>query len=38
MSPVGGFETQHQAFLDEMRAHGVRLMTSSEALLLLNIA
>ena len=35
MSPVGGFEAQHQAFLDEMRAQGVRLMTSSEALSLL---
>ena len=35
MSPVGGFESQHQAFLDEMRAQGVRLMTSSEALSLL---
>ena len=31
MSPVGGFEAQHQAFLDEMRAKGVRLMTSDEA-------
>ena len=35
MSPVGGFEAQHQAFLDEMRAKGLRLMTSGEALLLL---
>ena len=35
MSPVGGFEAQHQAFLDEMRAQGVRLMTSTEALSLL---
>ncbi|MDP9125100.1 MAG: cysteine hydrolase [Pseudomonadota bacterium] len=32
MSPVGGFEAQHAAFLDEMRARGVRLMTSVEAL------
>jgi nicotinamidase/pyrazinamidase len=32
MSPVGGFEAQHAAFLDEMRAGGVRLMTSVEAL------
>ena len=31
MSPVGGFEAQHKAFLDEMRARGVRLMTSEEA-------
>lgn len=31
MSPVGGFEAQHAAFLDEMRAKGVRLMTSDEA-------
>ena len=38
MSPVGGFEAQHQAFLDEMRAQGVRLMTSGEALLLLRAA
>jgi nicotinamidase/pyrazinamidase len=35
MSPVGGFEAQHQAFLDEMRAKGLQLMTSGEALLLL---
>ena len=35
MSPVGGFEAQHQAFLGEMRAQGVRLMTSTEALSLL---
>jgi nicotinamidase/pyrazinamidase len=35
MSPVGGFEAQHQAFLDEMRAQGVQLMTSAEALSLL---
>ena len=38
MSPVGGFEAQYQAFLDEMRAQGVRLMTSGEALLLLAAA
>ena len=38
MSPVGGFEAQYQAFLDEMRAQGVRLMTSGEALLLLRAA
>jgi nicotinamidase-related amidase len=31
MSPVGGFEAQHAAFLDDMRARGVRLMTSAEA-------
>ncbi len=31
MSPVGGFEAQHQAFLDDMRAKGVRLMTSTQA-------
>ena len=31
MSPVAGFEAQHAAFLDEMRAKGVRLMTSDEA-------
>ena len=35
MSPVGGFEAQHAAFLDEMRAQGVRLMTSVEATALL---
>ena len=35
MSPVGGFEAQHSAFLGEMRATGVRLMTSAEALSLL---
>ena len=34
MSPVGGFEAQHAAFLADMRAQGVRLMTSGEALLL----
>lgn len=30
MSPVGGFEAQHQAFLDAMRAQGVQLATSTE--------
>ena len=38
MSPVGGFEAQHAAFLDEMRAKGVRAMSSSEALALLRTA
>ena len=32
MSQVGGFETQHQAFLDGMRARGATLTTSTEAL------
>ena len=36
MSPVGGFEAQHAAFLDEMRAQGVRLMSSVDALSLLS--
>lgn len=31
MSPVGGFEAQHHAFLDAMRAKGVRLMSSLQA-------
>jgi len=31
MSPVGGFEAQHQQFLDAMRSKGVRLMTSAQA-------
>ena len=35
MSPVGGFEAQHALFFDEMRAQGVRLMSSVEALRLL---
>ena len=35
MSPVGGFQAQHDAFLADMHARGVRLMTSGEALLLL---
>ena len=38
MSPVGGFEAQHQAFLAEMRALGVRLLTSTQALSLLQPA
>jgi nicotinamidase/pyrazinamidase len=38
MSPVTGFEAQHEAFLDEMRARGVRTMTSIEALSLLRAA
>ena len=38
MSPVGGFEAQHAAFLADMRARGVRLMTSGEALLLVRNA
>ena len=32
MSPVGGFEAQHQAFLDDMAGRGVRLSTSAEML------
>ena len=35
MSSVGGFEAQHTAFLDDMRAKGVRLMSSVDALALL---
>ena len=35
MSPVGGFEAQHAAFLDNMRAQGLRLMSSVDALALL---
>ena len=35
MSPVGGFEAQHAAFLDEMAANGVRLMSAVDALSLL---
>lgn len=35
MSPVTGFEAQQAAFLDEMRARGVRTMSSIEALTLL---
>ena len=30
MSPVGGFEAEHQAFLDTMRAQGVRLENSCQ--------
>ena len=32
MSPVSGFEAQHQVFLSEMRQRGVRLCTSDELL------
>lgn len=32
MSPVGGFEAQHQAFLDDMAARGVQLRTSAQVL------
>jgi len=35
MSPVTGFEAQHQAFLDDMAARGVQLRTSAEVLALL---
>ena len=38
MSPVTGFEAQHAAFLDEMRARGARTMTSIEALTVLRAA
>jgi len=38
MSPVAGFEPQHRAFLDGMRARGVRLVASAEALALLQPA
>jgi nicotinamidase/pyrazinamidase len=38
MSPVAGFQAQHAAFLEEMRARGVRTMTSIEALSLLRLA
>jgi len=38
MSPVAGFEAQQAAFLDEMRARGVRTLGSSEALSLLRAA
>ena len=38
MSPVGGFEAQHAAFLADMRAKGVRLMSSVEALKLVAAA
>ena len=33
MSPVGGFEAEHNAFLDQMRAQGVRLENSSQIIL-----
>ena len=33
MSPVSGFETQHQGFLDAMRTQGVQLAKSSEIVL-----
>jgi nicotinamidase/pyrazinamidase len=32
MSPVGGFETQHQAFMDDMSGRGVKLSTSTDML------
>ena len=32
MSPVAGFEAQHQSFLAEMRGQGVQLATSAEVL------
>ncbi len=35
MSPVGGFEAHHAAFLADMQRRGVRLATSAEALPLL---
>ena len=35
MSPVGGFEAQGKAFVADMRARGVRLLTAAEALPLL---
>jgi nicotinamidase-related amidase len=38
MSPVAGFETQQAAFLDEMRARGVRTMSSIQALSMLRDA
>ena len=38
MSPVAGFTAQHEAFLGDMRARGVRLMTKVEALSLLHAA
>jgi nicotinamidase-related amidase len=36
MSPVGGFEAQHARFLADMRAKGVRLVSSVDALKLLD--
>jgi nicotinamidase-related amidase len=38
MSPVGGFEAQHEAFLAQMHALGVRLMTSTQALSMSDVA
>jgi len=38
MSPVAGFEAQQSAFLDDMRARGVRALSSTEALSLLRAA
>jgi nicotinamidase-related amidase len=38
MSPVAGFEAQHDAFLADMRARGVRLSTSTQAVDLLDAA
>lgn len=35
MSPVTGFEAQHQAFLDDMAARGAQLRTSAEVRALL---
>jgi len=35
MSPVAGFEAQHQAFLQDMQSRGVRLMSAEQALSLL---
>jgi len=32
MSPVGGFQAQHDAFLKGMAARGARLATSTEVL------
>lgn len=32
MSPVGGFESAAESFIEEMRARGVRVLTSAEAL------
>jgi nicotinamidase/pyrazinamidase len=36
MSPVAGFEDQQAAFLDEMRARGVRTISSTQALSMLH--
>ncbi len=35
MSPVTGFEAQHQAFLQDMGNRGARLLTSAEVLSIL---